>query len=76
MTQTQREEAFKEFNDDHLFADPAQLNGSLGKCLWIDIPKPTDSDWERLAQHFQFHPLALEDARTESQRAKVDGYEG
>ena len=76
MTQTQREEAFKEFNDDHLFADPAQLNGSLGKCLWIDIPKPTDSDWERLAQHFQFHPLALEDARTASQRAKVDGYEG
>lgn len=76
MTQEQREQAATDFEKDLTLPEPGRLNGSGGKCLWIDIPNPTDSDWERLERDFQFHPLALEDAKSQSQRAKVDAYEG
>ncbi|HET7037407.1 MAG TPA: magnesium/cobalt transporter CorA [Thermomicrobiaceae bacterium] len=42
--------------------------------LWIDLADPTDADFKMLAQEFDFHPLALEDARKEGQRPKLDQY--
>lgn len=48
----------------------------MGEVLWIDVSKPSDDDWALLEQAFAFHPLALEDARKQSQRPKVDTYEG
>ena len=71
------EKAQSDFQDDLVFPGGAsRLQGSAGKCLWIDIPNPTDSDWKRLEQDFDFHPLALEDAKSQTQRAKIDPYDG
>lgn len=44
--------------------------------LWLDIQDPTGGDVELLRREFGFHELALEDAVTPHQRAKVDAYEG
>ena len=55
-------------------------NGEAAKnekphVLWLDMADPTDEDWEKLQAEFHFHPLALEDARTQGQRAKLDDYD-
>ncbi len=44
--------------------------------LWIDVTAPTEDDWRILTEKFDFHPLAVEDAQQERQRAKVDSYDG
>lgn len=44
--------------------------------LWIDVTAPTEDDWRILTEKFDFHPLAIEDAQQERQRAKVDAYDG
>ena len=46
-----------------------------GTLLWVDIEAPSEADWQWLAETFDFHPLALEDARRQGQRAKVDVYD-
>jgi magnesium transporter len=47
-----------------------------GSVLWVDMYAPDDSDYAVLRDDFRFHPLALEDAMREDQRAKVDQYAG
>jgi len=42
--------------------------------IWVDLSAPTEEDWAVLTQQFDFHPLALEDARKQDQRPKVDVY--
>lgn len=44
--------------------------------LWADMESPVDQDWATLGDLFGFHPLAIEDAQKQDQRAKVDEYEG
>jgi magnesium transporter len=44
--------------------------------LWADMESPNDQDWKTLSELFGFHPLAIEDAQKQDQRAKVDEYEG
>jgi len=44
--------------------------------LWADMESPDDQDWVALSELFGFHPLAIEDAQKQDQRAKVDEYEG
>jgi magnesium transporter len=46
------------------------------RVLWVDVNEPTDEDWKTLAREFKFHPLAIEDAQQQGQRAKVDTYDG
>src|SRR5262245_32183855 len=43
--------------------------------LWLDLEAPTTDDLNALAEEFGFHPLAIEDASTEHQRAKIDHYD-
>lgn len=43
---------------------------------WLDISAVTDEELERLRDLYAFHPLALQDCRDMSQRAKVKEYEG
>jgi magnesium transporter len=43
--------------------------------LWVDVSAPGEEDWKMLAETFHFHPLAIEDARNQGQRAKVDTYD-
>jgi len=43
--------------------------------FWVDVQHPSDEDFTWLTETFNFHPLAIEDARKQKQRAKVDRYE-
>lgn len=47
-----------------------------GEPHWLDICAPTDEDLERLRRIYAFHPLAIQDCRDLSQRAKVKEYDG
>jgi magnesium transporter len=42
--------------------------------VWLGIEEPTEDELEQLRVHFGLHELALEDARAEHQRAKVETY--
>lgn len=42
--------------------------------LWLEVTAAEISDWEVLQATFGFHPLALEDAKKQNQRPKVDQY--
>ena len=52
------------------------LRGRDGQVLWIDLIKPAPAVMARLAEIFQLHPLAVEDALSRRQRAKAEEYEG
>lgn len=47
----------------------------FGDLTWIDIIGPTHEETKYLSEHFEFHPLALEDCLSEIQRSKVDEYD-
>jgi magnesium transporter len=44
--------------------------------VWVDAVDPTEEDFALLESQFGFHPLAMEDARKQNQRAKMDEYDG
>lgn len=48
---------------------------TYGKLTWTYIEKPGDQDVEYLAQHFDFHPLNLDDVVSRVQRPKIDEYD-
>lgn len=53
----------------------ALLNDGPG-LVWVDVTDPTEEDFHNLEEQFGFHPLAMEDARKQNQRAKMDEYDG
>jgi len=60
-------------------ANPSQIKEMLSaedQTLWVDVEQPTDEDFKLLVEQFGFHPLAMEDARHQNQRAKADQYDG
>src|SRR5687767_13371187 len=42
---------------------------------WVHIERPTPLETAWLEEHFDFHPLDLEDVRSRNQRPKIDEYE-
>ena len=44
------------------------------KGFWLDIEKPDEEDYDLLEHTFKFHPLAIEDIRSQDERPKVDEY--
>jgi magnesium transporter len=48
---------------------------SEGKLTWTYIERPSASEVEFLAQHFNFHPLNLDDVLSRTQRPKIDEYD-
>jgi magnesium transporter len=52
---------------DHL-ADP-------GNVIWFDLCEPTAADLGSISEELGLHPLAVEDAIHEHQRAKLDRYD-
>ncbi len=53
----------------------APLKDEKAPVVWLDMMDPTDADWAKLKADFHFHPLAIEDARQQGQRAKMDDYD-
>jgi magnesium transporter len=43
--------------------------------FWLDLTAPSEEDFAALEDLFDFHPLALEDARKQGQRPKLDDFE-
>lgn len=43
---------------------------------WINVERPTGLEQAWLEEHFDFHPLDLEDVRSRNQRPKIDEYAG
>ena len=56
--------------------DPAWLAPSSAAIVWIDLAAPTSDELALLADPFNFHPLAIEDARSALQFPKVEPYQG
>ncbi len=52
---------------DHLEVD--------GTVVWVDLLQPTAKDLEILVEELGLHPLAIEDATHDGQRAKLDVYD-
>lgn len=66
--------------DDRIVEVPADaLPDVLARgegALWVDLAGPTPEDQRLLAEVFKFHPLAIEDTVKQSQRPKLEEYEG
>jgi magnesium transporter len=56
--------------------ETASLAKEPGEVLWIDFDQPTGTEFQALADNFNFHPLAVEDCGSESHHPKLDEYEG
>jgi magnesium transporter len=48
---------------------------SEGKLTWIYSERPSRNEVKFLEQHFNFHPLNLDDVLSRAQRPKIDEYE-
>lgn len=65
--------------DEQSFVDPTQLARlqESHSTLWLDFESAEDAEvLERVAQHFGWHPLVVEDVCSAHQRPKVEDYEG
>ena len=54
----------------------AMLNEHPDAVLWLDLYDPDLGDLEAVAADFRLHPLAVEDAVQDHERAKLDRYPG
>jgi len=51
-----------------------ELMADLGGLAWIGLYRPSTEELAAVAKEFDLHPLAVEDARSGHQRAKVERY--
>ncbi len=54
----------------------SDLCASAPNIVWVDVTDPTGQDFDDLAREFGFHPLSIEDCRSQHQRPKVEEYTG
>src|SRR2546430_16204145 len=72
--------AYIRFGDGSISTDASP--GNLGKAwndpqsrFWLDVFPPDGSDVAILRDVFHFHPLAIEDSITYTQRPKIEHYD-
>ena len=56
-------------------ADISEYLKDSGARVWLDYCEPTKEELATIAEEFQLHPLAVEDAVNEHQRPKLDRYD-
>lgn len=56
--------------------DPAWLTPAAPEIVWVDLEAPGDPERRVLAETFQFHELAVEDALAEVHHPKIETYDG
>ncbi|KUJ67236.1 magnesium transporter CorA [Streptomyces albus subsp. albus] len=60
---------------DHRAAEAIErVRRAEGGFVWIGLHEPTDEEFAGIAELFDLHPLAVEDAVTAHQRPKVERY--
>jgi magnesium transporter len=47
---------------------------TYGDLIWVDIVQPTKETTEYLAEHYNFHPMDLEDSLSPRQLSKIEEY--
>ncbi|HEX7404345.1 MAG TPA: magnesium and cobalt transport protein CorA [Candidatus Nanopelagicaceae bacterium] len=47
-----------------------------GGFVWLGMAEPTHDEFDQIANEFDFHPLAVEDAVSAKQRPKIEDYAG
>jgi magnesium transporter len=47
---------------------------NLGELTWVDIAQPTEETAKYLAEHYNFHPMDLEDSLSTRQLSKIEEY--
>ncbi|HEV2092352.1 MAG TPA: magnesium/cobalt transporter CorA [Rubrobacter sp.] len=66
--------------DGRRAAEPASLDETYEACrsregvAWIGLYRPTAEEFESVAEEFELHPLAVEDALDAHQRPKLERY--
>ncbi|WP_128375496.1 magnesium/cobalt transporter CorA [Streptomyces cavernae] len=69
------------YRDGHRVQGPEDLSDALaearaqGAFLWIGLHDPTEKEFDRVAEEFALHPLAVEDALKAHQRPKLEVYD-
>lgn len=63
---------FQELENHTLISDHLEAANGL---LWVDLTAPTPEEIALMADEFQLHPLAVEDATKQRQRPKIDEYD-
>ncbi len=59
--------------------DPKRISDLLAtpdRLLWLDLTAPSPDELRLIAEEFSLHPLAVEDAAKQSQRPKIEQYDG
>src|SRR5690606_6552199 len=70
------------YRDGRRIATPATLEATFQELkahpdamAWIGLYRPTDAELQQVAEEYDLHPLALEDAIHRHQRPKVERYD-
>ncbi|GAP49464.1 magnesium/cobalt transporter CorA [Streptomyces azureus] len=69
------------YRDGHRSEGPEDFSDALGEAraaggfVWIGLHEPTEREFDRVAQEFGLHPLAVEDALKAHQRPKLEVYD-
>ena len=54
---------------------PANIKSiTWGDLIWVDIAQPTEEATKYLAEHYNFHPMDLEDSLSPRQLSKIEEY--
>ena len=61
--------------EDFPVADISEHLKNEDACVWLDYCDPTGAELATIAEEFQLHPLAVEDAVNAHQRPKLDRYD-
>src|SRR5499427_10633407 len=56
--------------------DRSWLNPAANAFVWVDLAAPSIPEALILTDTFAFHPLSVEDARSELQHPKIEAYDG
>lgn len=62
--------------EDFPVQDISRYLGEADCTVWLDVCDPDSADFDMIAEEFGLHSLAVEDARHEHQRPKLDVYRG
>ena len=60
--------------EDFPARDISQYTGDPDCTVWLDVRDPDSADFELIAEEFGLHALAVEDAREQHERPKLDRY--
>ncbi|MCT9078386.1 magnesium/cobalt transporter CorA [Streptomyces fulvoviolaceus] len=70
------------YRDGRRTEGPADFSAALAQCrregdafVWIGLYEPTEKEFDRVAEEFGLHPLAVEDALNAHQRPKLEVYD-